>query len=99
MRIATVWIAGDITCESQRCQNMVNRKMQKNNSSGLKGVTWHKHDQIWRSQIQVNGMKKCLGTFDDRIAAARRYDKAAIEAFGEFALTNEKLGLLPAMAV
>lgn len=36
-----------------------------------------------------------IGYFSDPVEAAIAYDNAAIEAFGELANTNEKMGLLP----
>jgi len=46
------------------------------------------------AQIMVN--RKCiyLGSFKTERDAAQAYDKKAEEAWGEFALTNKKLGLL-----
>ena len=53
-------------------------------SSGVKGVTWHKHAKKWNAQIGVGGINIYLGTFDkieDAILARQTY---ANEAFGEF---------------
>jgi hypothetical protein len=36
-----------------------------------------------------------LGTFVSAVEAAEAYDKAALQHFGQFALTNKELGLLP----
>ena len=73
-------------------QNQGNAKVRKDNSSGFKGVSHFRNK--WHAMLQ----HRHLGYFDDKIAAARRYDQAAVSAFGEFALTNEKLGLLPTLA-
>lgn len=46
------------------------------------------------SRITVNGEKVNLGYFPDEYRAAKQYDRAARVFFGEFARTNEMLGLL-----
>lgn len=69
-------------------QNMQNRPRQKNNSSGYKGVTFHKKRGEWRAKISVNGVTNNLGIFSSPEAAARAYDAAAREHFGEFAYLN-----------
>ena len=59
----------------------------KPNRAGYRGV--HQHfDGRWRAQIKVHGKKKHLGLFATPADAARAYDAAAIEAFGEFARPN-----------
>lgn len=70
-------------------QNMRNRKIGKNNTTGYKGVT--KRGDKFRAAIQVNGKTKKLGTYSTAIDAADAYDKAAIKHHGEFAATNTTL--------
>lgn len=69
-------------------QNQINSKKQKNNTSGFKGVSWHKATKKWQARIQVRGKKIYLGLFNDPEDAARTYDKAALKHFGEFARLN-----------
>ncbi len=70
-------------------QNMANRHLQKNNSSGARGVVWSKRRQRWIAEIKLgNGKKRVLGSFTDLNAAAAAYNVAAVERFGEFARLN-----------
>ena len=53
-------------------ENMQNTTDRTNNTSGHRGVTWHKQRQKWQAQISVNNKHKYLGLFDnleDAIAA------------------------------
>lgn len=68
-------------------QNGQNRRKQRS-SSKFKGVTRNKISKKWFAQIQINGKGKYLGSFIDEIDAAKVYDKAAKQLFGEFAQTN-----------
>lgn len=68
--------------------NTQNKQISKNNQSGYKGVHWHKKNEVWRAQIKVGSKIVSLGCFDDLQTAARAYDAAAIEHFGEFAFLN-----------
>jgi hypothetical protein len=71
-----------------RAQNSRNSGKQSNNNSGYVGVTWHRHHQRWVANIGINGKRVCLGYFVEIEDAARAYDQAAKEYFGEFANTN-----------
>lgn len=42
----------------------------------------------WKATIRKNGKHKHLGCFDNELDAARAYDTAAIEYFGEYARLN-----------
>ena len=62
-----------------KTENMRNKVMQNNNTSGFTGVSWHNGNGKWRSVIKINGIKKCLGYFDDINKAAEVRAKANIE--------------------
>lgn len=69
-------------------ENCRNTKIGKNNTSGFKGVSWAAERGAWLVQIMVNRKKIWLGYFDNKVDAAKAYDKAAIKAFGDFAWLN-----------
>ena len=72
-------------------ENMRNRN-KASGESKFKGV-WLSRNS-WRAEINLNGKKIRLGSFDTETKAAKAYDRAAIELFGDFAKTNRQLGLL-----
>lgn len=65
-------------------QNMMNRGAQKNNASGLKGVTWNRRLFKWQAGIKVDGKKHYLGSFDTAELAHDAYKSACKELHGEF---------------
>lgn len=65
------------------------RKQLKKTSSQYKGVIWNKHAGKWQVTIIVSRNYIHLGLFTDEIEAARAYNIAAVEHFGEFAKLNE----------
>lgn len=70
-------------------QNMMNRGVQANNTSGYKGVGWNKETSKWRSKICVDGKEMHLGYFICKHEAARAYNLAARMYHGyKFAYTN-----------
>jgi hypothetical protein len=70
-------------------QNQANRKrLNANNTTGYRGVTYNKGNRRWLAQIQHEGIQMHLGYFTTPEEAARAYDQKAEELFGEFAKTN-----------
>jgi hypothetical protein len=63
-------------------------KIRTDNSSNFKGVSWFERDNKWSARIGIGGKRIHLGLFENILDAARAYDKAAREQFGEFARTN-----------
>lgn len=67
-----------------RSQNGHNRGAPKNNTSGFKGVCWHKVARKWMSQITINRKRTILGMFNCKTAAAVAYIKASRSILGDF---------------
>jgi len=74
-------------------QNMANTQRSRG-SSRFKGVAWHSNSQKWVAMICIDGKRMNLGRRNSEIECAYLYDKAALKYFGEYALTNEMMGLL-----
>lgn len=74
--------------EATRTLNNANSKPRKGCSSQFKGVAWHCRYRKWWAYINCAGKRMCLGYHDDEIAAARAYNTAAPQIFGEFARLN-----------
>lgn len=73
-------------------QNMFNRRRRGDGVSGFKGVSVQNSSAFrkkpWRASIYKDGVSKSLGSYVTPEDAARAYDKAARELFGEFARLN-----------
>lgn len=70
-------------CTNQ--QNLMNQRSFRG-TSRFKGVS--RRGRKWRAYIMVSAKQIQLGRFEDEIDAARAYDRAAIQYFGEFARPN-----------
>lgn len=66
-------------------QNGMNRKVNKNNKLGLKGVSYYKKLGKYRAQINVEGHNIHLGWFDNPYEAFEAYKEMASIFFGEYA--------------
>ena len=73
-------------------QNMSNRKLHKNNTTGYKGIHCIKsirRTKPWRAEIYSCGKKYFIGCFATAVEAAQAYNEAAIKHHGEFAKLNK----------
>jgi hypothetical protein len=71
-----------------REENQCNLRKRRTGRSRFKGVTFHKPRGKWKAQYRFKGRLYHLGYFDDEVEAARAYDYAAVQVFGEFACVN-----------
>lgn len=77
-------------CNLRECThagNMMNRKIQSNNKTGVKGVFLNS-DGRYQAEIGIGGKKKYLGAFQDLASASKAYDEAAKKIHGDFAALN-----------
>lgn len=64
-------------------QNMANRRLNKNSSTGLKGV-YKKANGRFRAHVQKGGRRLWLGTFSTAEEAAQVARSKSVELFGGF---------------
>ena len=69
--------------------NQINRKENKNNKSGIKGVSLDKRNNKYYARIMINGKNIFLGYFENKEEAKEARDKAEQNYFGEFAYKGE----------
>lgn len=65
-------------------QNQMNKKMQTNNTSGFRGVSWNKYHKKWQAMIKINKKHIHIGFYKKIDDAATAYQKRAKELFGEY---------------
>ena len=63
--------------EASISENSQNRPMFRNNTSGFRGVHWHKQARRWRAYIRVNGKQYSIGCFATAEEAFAAYKNAA----------------------
>lgn len=73
----------------ERCDNVKNRSVNKNSSSGLRGVYWDAESGKWAAAISFNKKRIKIGRYATKVQAARAYNEAAKKYHGEFARLNE----------
>ncbi|MEU4155722.1 hypothetical protein [Actinoplanes sp. NPDC026670] len=85
-------------------QNGGNARLSRRNASGFKGVSLDRTRATlpWQVRIGVAGKLRKVGRYATPVEAALAYDKAARDAFGEFAAVNfpepgERSALVPSL--
>ena len=66
-------------------ENQANRPAQANNTSGYKGVTWHKMSGKWWARANVGGKQHSFGLFHDVHEAGLAASQGRRKLHGRFA--------------
>lgn len=74
-----------------RSQNQANRRLQSNNTSGYRGVSFRKEfshvERPWRAYV-YSKKRINIGVYKTAVEAAVAHDLKALEVYGEFAVVN-----------
>lgn len=71
--------------ECDALENARNARTRSDNTSGFKGVSWHKQRGKWTARIMVSNQHINIGLFDTAEQAYAAYCAKAKELHGEFA--------------
>ncbi len=66
-------------------QNCMNRRMCRNNTSGIKGVHWNSKKEKWIARVGLNYKSYRAGEFDTKEEAAAAVAKLREKLHGEYA--------------
>lgn len=72
---------------ASHAENMRNRRLSRDNTSGVKGASLDRSTGKWQANIRKDGRQFNLGRFNCRTAAAIAYAKASRDLHGEFGRT------------
>lgn len=65
-------------------QNAYNSKLNKKNTSGFRGVSWHKASNKWRATASIQGKSYNLGVYITAKEASAVYEEFVKNKHGEF---------------
>lgn len=68
-------------------ENVRNRKVQTNSTSGIPGVTHRGRWNAWRVRVKLDGIRYHIGDYKDKLEAGYIRDQVAMQLHGEFAKT------------
>ena len=69
--------------------NLYNQGKRINNTTGFKGVSFHKHINKYIASIRINGKIKHLGYYETAEEASKAYESKAKEIHGDFYYKNK----------
>lgn len=64
---------------TKTAQSRNTRQLWSSNKSGYRGVSWNKARRKWVAMIKINNKQKYIGSFIDKLDAAKAYDKYVVE--------------------
>lgn len=67
-----------------KSQNNMNRRAQKNNKCGIKGVCWNGHAKRWMGSVYLNKKRHHAGYFDSIEDAEKAVTELRAKLHGEF---------------
>jgi hypothetical protein len=67
-----------------KSENQHNKKISRNNTSGVKGISLNKRINKWRARIMINNKTVYLGIYRDLIDAENAVKEARIRLHGEY---------------
>jgi hypothetical protein len=70
---------------STKSQNNMNSKKRKDNTSGIKGITWDKHRKKWKTYLQSNKIRYYLGSYVDIEMATQVINEFRKQQHNEYA--------------
>ena len=70
-------------------ENQHNQGKRINNTSGFKGVSFHKHRNKYQANININGKYKHLGYYETPEEASHVYETKAKKLHGDFYYKNK----------
>lgn len=76
-----------VLCSMKERQRMLPKRREKTTSK-YRGVSYIQNKRVWRARIEKNGRAFYLGDFVNEERAARAYNKAARDLFGDLGYQN-----------
>jgi hypothetical protein len=76
----------------ERGRNVANTGLRSTNTSGFRGVRWHRAKSKWSAEIGADGRRIYLGYFDDARVAADAVNEAYAKHYPELPPPNPSCG-------